>query len=125
VFAFLADLSNHWRLSRRFAALESVDADGAGGRVRIRAPLGLSRVARTRVLEAEAPRRLRGRAELGRRTVGRVAWEIEPNGGGSRVTLSAEVVDAGAADRLLLALGGRALLARIFAEALDRLAAAA
>jgi hypothetical protein len=87
----------------------------------MRAPLGLSRVARTRVLEAEAPLRLRGRAEVGRGTVGAVAWEIEAEGRGSRVTLSAEVVAATRADRLLLALGGRALLGRIFAEALERL----
>jgi hypothetical protein len=60
VFAFVADVHNHWRLSRRFAELDSLDSDARGGRVRIRGPLGLSRVARTRVLAAEEPRGSRG-----------------------------------------------------------------
>jgi hypothetical protein len=37
------------------------------------------------------------------------------------VTLSADVLAASAHDRLLLALGGRTILARTFAEALERL----
>ena len=88
--------------------------------MRIRGPLGLSRVARTRVLEAIEPRELRGRADLGRGTVGRVRWLIEPAGEGSRVTLSAEVVHASALDRALLALGGRRLLQRMFQEAVEQ-----
>jgi hypothetical protein len=121
VFAFLADLRNHWRLSRRFAALDTLDSDLAGGQVRIRGPLGLSRLARTRVLEAEEPRRLAGRADIGRETVGAVRWEIEPNGSGSRVTLSAFVESASPLDRAVLALGGRRWLERVFREALDQL----
>jgi hypothetical protein len=121
VFAFLADLRNHWRLSRRFAELDALDDDVAGGRVRVRGPLGASRLARTRVLEAEAPRRLAGRAEIGRGTVGLVRWQIEPAGGGSHVTLSAEVERAAPVDRALLALGGAWWLRRIFDDALARL----
>jgi hypothetical protein len=89
--------------------------------VRIHGPLGLSRVARTRVLAAEAVRELRGRAEIGRGTVGAVRWTIEPAGDGSRVTLAADVERATVLDRAILALGGRRVLRRAFAEALDRL----
>ena len=120
-FAFLADLRNHWQLSRRFAALEQIDGDGHGGRVRICGPLGLSRIATTRVEEAVEPHELRGRAEIGRSTVGAVRWTIEPAVAGSRVTLSAEVVRASLVDRAVLALGGRLLLRRMFTEAVEQL----
>jgi len=89
--------------------------------VRIRGPLGLSRVARTRVLAAEEPRELRGRAEIGRGTVGAVRWTIEPSGSGSRVTLAATVERARPFDRAVLALGGRRYLQRGFADALEQL----
>ena len=121
VFAFLADLRNHWQLSRRFAELEQIDGDRQGGRVRIRGPLGLSRVATTRVEGAVPTREVRGHAAVGRSTVGAVRWTIEPSDGGSRVTLAAEVVRASALDRVVLALGGRLLLQRMFAEAVEQL----
>ena len=89
--------------------------------MRIHGPLGLSRVARTRVLEAHEPHELRGSAELGSRTRGAVRWQIDPAGTGSRVTLSAEVLAAGPFDRVVLACGGRLWLRRIFAEAVQRL----
>ena len=91
-----------------------------GGRILIRGPLGITREARTEVVEAEAPSRLVGRAVLGT-TVGEVAWEIRPEGGGSLVSLSAEVERASTADRLLLGLGGRAWLRRRFANVLETL----
>lgn len=89
--------------------------------MRIRGPLGLSRVARTRVVAAEEPRELRGRAEIGRGTVGAVRWTIEPSGGGSRVTLSAVVEEAQLFDRAILVLGGKRFLRRGFADALAQL----
>jgi hypothetical protein len=99
----------------------------SGGRVRVKGPLGLSRSARTEVVEAVAPidgkGRLRGRAQIGRGTVGLVAWELEPtSGGGTRVRLSASVPTAGVFDRTLLAVGGRAWLRMLFRRALRRLA---
>ena len=121
MFAFLDDLRNHWQLSQRFAELEQLDGDGEGGRVRVHGPLGLSRTARTRIVESNAPRELRGRADVGRGTVGEVRWVVEPNGTGSRVTLSATVQRASRLDRVILALGGRALLRRGFAEAVAQL----
>ena len=81
----------------------------------------MSRIARTRVLAAEEPRELRGRAEIGRGTIGAVRWTIEPSGDGSRVTLSAVVERARPLDRVILALGGKGFLARGFADALAQL----
>jgi uncharacterized protein YndB with AHSA1/START domain len=121
VFAFLSDLRNHWQLSRRFAVLEALDSDESGGVVRMRGPLGVSRAARTRVVEAVAPSELRGTAELGGGTVGNVRWTIVPAGPGSLVTLAAEVEAAGILDRAVLLLGGRAWLRRMFREAVERL----
>jgi hypothetical protein len=74
------------------------------------------------VLHADEPRELRGRADIGRGTVGAVRWLIEPVAeGGSRVTLSAEVERAGLGDRLVLAVGGTRWLERGFHEALAQL----
>ena len=118
VFDFLADLRNHWRLERAF--LEVEDVGERSGVIRVRGPLGLSRRARTQVLEAAPPSRVAGRADLRGGTVGFVAWEISPDGDGSRVRLSAEV-QASLPDRILLALGGRAWLHRLFERALANL----
>ena len=124
VFEFLSNLQNHWLLEQRFVALDEVRGN-EGGRVRIRGPLGLSRVAETRVLEArpptaDEPGELNGRADLGP-TVGRVRWQVARRDSGSEVTLSAWVERTGWLDRVLLALGGRRWLQRIFESALARL----
>jgi uncharacterized protein YndB with AHSA1/START domain len=121
VFEFLADLRNHWRLEQSFVDLDEMGPEG--GRVRVRGPLGLSRSARTQVLEAVPHERLRGRADIGRRTVGLVAWDLVPaDGGGTHVRLAASVPHAAPLDRVLLVLGGRAWLALLFRRALRRLA---
>jgi hypothetical protein len=125
VFAFLTDLRNHWRLEHRFVALEELHGDAAGGRVRMKGPLGLHRSARTRVLRVEEPRggraSLRGRAELSGGTVGHVRWDIAAADGDSLVTLTAAVERAALLDRALLALGGAWWLRRILARALANL----
>jgi uncharacterized protein YndB with AHSA1/START domain len=118
VFEFLSDLHNHWQLEDSFIAVDGVG--NGGGRILIRGPLGITREARTEMVEAEAPSRLVGRAVLGT-TVGEVAWEIRPESDGSLVSLSAEVERASTADRLLLGLGGRAWLRRRFANVLETL----
>jgi uncharacterized protein YndB with AHSA1/START domain len=118
VFEFLSDLHNHWQLEDSFIAVNGVG--NGGGRILIRGPLGITREARTEVVEADAPSRLVGRAVLGT-TIGEVAWEIRSEGGGSLVSLSAEVEQASTADRLLLGLGGRAWLRRRFANVLETL----
>jgi hypothetical protein len=123
VFEFLSDLRNHWRLEPHLLELEHMGADG--GRVRVKGPLGLSRVARTKVVSTERPRLLTGTAEIGRGTIGAVRWEIAPLvPGTSHVTFSAEVVRASPLDRLVLACGGRWWLARIVRAAVERLGAA-
>ena len=119
VFDFLADLRNHWRLERRFLELNELGEDG--GKIRLRGPLGLSRTVETRVLEAERPTRVAGRADLSGGTVGLVAWDIRPSGAGSSVRLSAEVPQASAFDRIFLALGGRAWFRGLFRRALENL----
>jgi hypothetical protein len=131
VFAFLSDIRNHWRLEDAFIDLDALERERGGqptgGRVRIRGPLGLSRVARTRVLSADPPAantpgRLLGLAEVGRVTIGRVGWEIADVGnGGSDVRLWAEVERASVPDRLMLALGGRRYLGAIFRRAVANL----
>ena len=131
VFAFLADLRNHWELEGRFVALGGLDGEGehgpTGGRICIKGPLGLSREATTRVLAAEAPAderpgRLSGSAHVGAATVGRVQWELRDAGRGrSLVRLSATVERASALDRVLLAAGGASWLRRIFGNALRNL----
>ena len=102
-------------------ALASLDDDEAGGRVRMVGPLGIGRVAQTRVIAAEPSSRLRGTADLGGGTRAAVSWDIEPAGGGSRVTLTAQVESASTLDGLLLAIGGRWWLQRMFRNAVERL----
>jgi Polyketide cyclase / dehydrase and lipid transport len=120
VFAFLADLRNHWRLEER-TFVEVDDVGERGGVIRLRGPLGLSRRVRTTVLAAESHSRVAGRAELSGGTVGLVVWAIEPDQLGSRVRLSAEVASASVLDRLLLTLGGNVWLRRLFERALANL----
>jgi uncharacterized protein YndB with AHSA1/START domain len=122
IFELLSDLRNHWRLEERFVELD--DVTDRGGRVRIRGPFGLSRVARTEVLETEPPApvgRLHGRAEIGRTTCGEVFWEIAPLEGGSAVTLTAVPGRLAMVDAVLLAAGGRRWMCRLFRAALERL----
>ena len=133
VFEFLADLRNHWRLDNRFVevgTLENAEHEPTGGRILLAGPLGLSREARARVLAADPPdaqgrARLAGEAKLGRKTLGRVGWELRHAAPGeTRVRLWAEVERASLADRLVLAFGGRWWLRRLFSAALAKLASA-
>ncbi|HEY3019321.1 MAG TPA: SRPBCC family protein [Solirubrobacteraceae bacterium] len=122
VYAFLAQLDNHWHLSDRYLRLERVSGDGRGGRIVIRTPLGLRRTARTVVTTAREPHAFGGTAVVGRRTRAQARWSIEPLDDGARVGLEAIVSSASTPDRLLLALGGRWWLRRSFARVLARLA---
>jgi hypothetical protein len=96
-----------------------------GGLVRVKGPLGISRLARTRVVGAEQPRLLTGTADIGRGTRGAVRWEIsEQVPGTSHVRFSAVVERASPFDRMLLACGGRWWMQRIVSAAVTRLGAA-
>ena len=128
VFDFLADLENHWRVTDRFVEVVSLNHPGGGnpngGLVRVRGPLGLRRTVTTRVVASRPPRLLIGTAEIPGRTRARVSWSLAGHLESTRVRLAATVERAGAADRLLLALGGRRWLRRRFERTLENLAAA-
>jgi uncharacterized protein YndB with AHSA1/START domain len=127
VFDFLDDLGNHWIVADRF--VEVVDLHRAaggrpeGGLVRLRGPLGLRRTVTTRVVAVKAPRLLIGTAEIGERTRARVSWSLTGGRSATRVRLAAAIERASAADRALLALGGRWWLRRRFASTLAGLVA--
>lgn len=121
VFAFLADLEQHWLIADRFVDLVELDGSpGArnGGRVRLRGPFGLRRTARTRVEFSHPPVEMGGAAELSGGTVAQVRWLLRRTDGRTVVTLGATIENAGRLDRLLLRLGGRAWLRSRFDGAL-------
>ncbi|WP_320668785.1 SRPBCC family protein [Patulibacter defluvii] len=127
LFAFLADLENHWAIAARFVRvvrLEGPPGAHDGSVLRVAGPLGLHRTTRARIVETVDGRSIVGIARVGRRTAARVAWRLDPgpDGGGTAVTLRADVLRASPGDRLLLALGGRWWLRRGFAAALRSLA---
>ena len=124
VFAFLADLENHWRVTDRFVEVLELhragDGRAVGGVVRLRGPLGMRRTVTTRVAAAKAPRLLIGTAEIGT-TRARVSWSLAGHLESTRVRLAAKVERATPFDRLLLRLGGRWWLRRRFAATLESL----
>jgi hypothetical protein len=125
VFAFLADLGNHWIVADRFVSV--IDLHGPdqgpadGGQVQLRGPLGLRRTVTTRVVASKAPRLLIGTAEIGPRTRARVSWSLAEHRGSTRVRLAAAVERSSRLDGLLLRLGGRLWLERRFEATLDGL----
>lgn len=125
LFAFLADLENHWRLA---AFVRVVRLDGEPGRhdgsiLRIRGPLGVRRTAHAEIDRVTFERTIEGTATVGPRTLARVVWRLDPQPGGTAVELTATVVRAGPLDRLLLRFGGRWWLTRGFGAVLRGLAA--
>ena len=125
VFDFLSDLRNHWRLADRFVKVVTLEAsDGAradGGTVRVRGPLGVRRTATTRVVATRPARLMIGTAELDGGTRARVSWTLAGRLGDTRVRLAAEIEHAGPLDHVLLLVGGRWWLRRVFEKTLDRL----
>jgi hypothetical protein len=99
VSAFLWDLENRWLLADRFVELVSLEPRGGvgdRGTVRLRGPVGLRRMASTRVLPV-SPGELLGSAEIGRRTRARLRWTLSPRENGTAVRLSATVLKPRAA----------------------------
>jgi uncharacterized protein YndB with AHSA1/START domain len=121
VFEFVADLNNHWLLADRFIKMVRLDRGGNGGRVRLRGPLGLYRTATTRVDRLEPGELVLGSATIGPVTSGTVCWTLEDSGAGTLVTLDVRAERLGRLDALLLSIGGRRWLRRLFARILVRL----
>ncbi len=124
VFGLLADLAQHWRLAGDWVevlALEPPTGPARGAVVRLRGPLGVRRVARTRVDVIESPVRLAGQAHAGRATRAAVEWRLEPAEEGTRVRLGLVPVRASPADRALWALGGRRWAQRRLQATLEHL----
>jgi hypothetical protein len=122
VFEFLSRLENHWRLADPWIEVLSLDktpdapadAPADRGRVRMRGPLGLSRIAATEVVAADPPSSLAGLARVGERTRAAVSWDLSTIGEATHVWLAAQVETASPLDRLILALGGRQWMRRRF-----------
>jgi carbon monoxide dehydrogenase subunit G len=126
LFAFLADLENHWRLTGRgVEVVELAGPQGArtGGVVRLCGPLGIRRTVATQVVEVDAPSSMKGSARLGSGTEATVRWRLESLcGAKTRVLLEAEVSRVGLLDRLLLLAGGARWMRRLVVSVLSRLA---
>jgi len=122
VFAFLRSLDRHWGLIDGRAVPLRVQNGGDGYVLRLRGPLGIRRTVRTRIITAQPPSLLVGRAEAGRRSRAFLSWSIKPSRGASRVVLVLRTESVGVGDRLLLLAGGRWWLARTLRVAVRTLA---
>jgi hypothetical protein len=125
LFAFLADLENHWRIAERFVRVVRLEGEPGrhhGSVLRVHGPLGIARTTHAAVEATEPERTIEGTATVGRRTHARVCWTLDPVAGGTAVTLTATVLRAGPLDHALLLLGGRWWLRRGFDAALRTLA---
>jgi hypothetical protein len=126
-FAFLSQAHNHRRLATAKIGLRELDVTDEGelrgALMVLRGPLWLRRLARTRVLSISRPGHLAGTARVGSGTEVEVRWDLDGAGTGSTVAvLSATVTRLAAPERLLLAIGGRAWVQRLFVATLERLA---
>jgi hypothetical protein len=126
-FAFLSRPHNHRRLVTDRIAIRELDvsSDGTlrGARMVLRGPLWLRRAARTRVVSFRSPAHLAGTARIGSGTEVKVRWDLERAGAGTTVAaLSATVTRLALTERILLAVGGRAWVRRLFDATLERLA---
>jgi carbon monoxide dehydrogenase subunit G len=123
VFRFLSDLKNHWKLANSWIRVVELDDGGSqGGRVRIHGPLGMRRTARTVVVDAVPDHVIHGTAELSGGTFAQISWELQEDVNGTAVRLSADIEHLGPLDRVLLALGGRPWMKKLFDRILARLA---
>jgi hypothetical protein len=126
-FAFLSRPHNHRRLATARIGLRELDVnrDGElrGTLMVLRGPLWLRRRARTRLLSTRRPAHLAGTARVGSGTEVEVRWDLDGTGAETSVAvLSARVTRVATAERLLLAIGGRAWVRRLFVATLEQLA---
>lgn len=115
VFAFLADLRNHWRLAGAWidvVALTPPAGPASGATVRLRGPLRMVLAVRTTVDEVAAPNTIRGRGSSGRSRAD-VRWRLDAAGDDrTRVAVEVRLLRATLVHRALWAAGGRTWLAR-------------
>jgi uncharacterized protein YndB with AHSA1/START domain len=123
VFDFLCDLANHWQLTDRHLTVIELNGDKDGATVRMKGPLGLRRTVHTHLTASRRSRLLIGVAQMEDGTRARVSWTLAGRMNQTRVRLAADVENAAPLDRLLLALGGRLWMRRVFRRALAQLAA--
>lgn len=125
-FAFLSRPHNHRRLATARVRVRELDVSGEGelrgALMVLHGPLWLRRPARTRVISTRPPRQLAGTARVGSGTEVEVRWELDGVGAGAVASLTARVTRLAAPERLLLAIGGRIWVRRLFAATLERLA---
>ena len=122
VFEFLSRLENHWALTGSRVTVVALNGDRDGAVVQVHGPLGLRRTVRTKVTASRSPRLLIGVAELASGTRAAVSWTLAGRMNHTRVRLAAIVEHSAPADRVLLAIGGRAWMARMFEQSLEQLA---
>ena len=122
VFEFLSDLANHWRLADKQLRVVELNGKKDGAAVQLRGPLGIHRTAHTHVTASREPRLMIGIAELDGGTRARVSWTLAGRMNHTRVRLAADVERTTPMDRVLLALGGRVWMRRVFRGALAQLA---
>jgi carbon monoxide dehydrogenase subunit G len=128
VYAFLADLENHWALTHAWLDVEELAGDANGAEIVVRGPLGIHRRARTRLRGTSPPRGGRpgvvdGTATAPEGTTARVTWSVDAEQPGTVVRLEADV-DPHGLDRVLLGLGGSWWLRRALRRSMRQLDAA-
>jgi hypothetical protein len=124
IFGLLGDLDRHRDLTdqgMRILSLQGPRGRRTGGLVELRGPVGLTRLARTRVQGAEPHSRLWGTAETIDGARASLEWRVRPESDRTDVEVRLDVRAGGWKDRTLLHLGGRAWLRARLHAALDRL----
>lgn len=106
----------------RVISLEGPPGSRTGGRVLLRAPLRLRRVATIRVERARPPFELTGSAAVGSGTRAEVRWFLTEQGDETRAALAARLISASRRDRFLWAAGGRIWMQRRLERTLAGLA---
>lgn len=120
VFAFLADLDNHWRVAGRRVVPAYRLRSPTEATVRF-GPPGFRRWADTSIDRTEPPRFIEGSAVSGE-SDGTTRWRLEPRGADrTHVRFEQELRPRGLRDRLALATAGRIWLPRQYAGVLRRL----
>ena len=119
VFAFLANLHNHWRLAGPWIEVVTVTtADALADRatIRLRGPLGMVFPVETQIDEVHEPHTIKGRGACGG-SRGEVTWSlVDGESGSTLVSVDVRLRRAAIHHRAIWVAGGRAWLARRLAH---------